>query len=106
MLLLPVEPVRGVASAPMRVLGLIRVPQAGSETEQAKALTAMFGLTRSEARLAAAVADGASLAEAADALGLTIETARNYAKRVFAKTRTRGQVDLVRAIAGSVAGLA
>lgn len=106
MLLLPVELVRGVASAPMRALGLIRVPHAGSEAEQAKALTAMFGLTRSEARLAAAVTGGASLAEAADALGLTIETARNYAKRVFATTRTRGQVDLVRAIAGSVAGLA
>ncbi|ONF96509.1 helix-turn-helix transcriptional regulator [Sphingomonas jeddahensis] len=106
MLLLPVEPVRGVASTPMRVLGLIRVPHEGSEAEQAEALMAMFGLTRSEARLASAVAGGASLAEAADSLGLTIETARNYAKRVFAKTRTRGQVDLVRTMAGSVAGLA
>lgn len=72
---------------------------------RAQVLAAMFGLTRSEARLAAAIVGGASLAEAATAQGLTIETARNYSKRIFAKSRTAGQVDLVRAIGSSVARL-
>ncbi len=93
-------------TAPIRVVGLVRLSHDTDEAVQAAALAAMFGLARSEARLAVAIAGGASLAEAAGTLGLTIETARNYSKRVFAKTRTRGQVDLVRLIAGSVAGLA
>jgi DNA-binding CsgD family transcriptional regulator len=61
-------------------------------------LTDLFGLLPSEARLAAALGDGDRLTEAADRLGLTIETARNYSKKIFAKTGTRGQADLVRLI--------
>lgn len=61
-------------------------------------LVDLFGLLPSEARLAAALARGDRLAEAATRLGLTIETARNYAKKVFAKTATHGQADLVRLI--------
>lgn len=56
----------------------------------------LFGLTPSEARLALALARGATLADAADALGLTIETARTYSKQLFAKTDSRGQPDLIR----------
>jgi len=61
-------------------------------------LVDLFGLLPSEARLAAALAGGDSLAEAAVHLGLTIETARTYSKKVFAKTGTRGQTDLVHRI--------
>ena len=59
-------------------------------------LVDLFGLLPSEARLANALANGASLAEAAEQMGLTIETVRNYSKKIFAKTGTRGQADLVR----------
>ncbi|WP_109806108.1 helix-turn-helix transcriptional regulator [Sphingosinithalassobacter portus] len=70
-------------------------------------LVDMFGLLPSEARLAVALATGRSLSEAAGALGLTIETARNYSKKIYAKTGTRGQADLVRRIyANGLAGLA
>lgn len=58
----------------------------------------LFGLLPSEARLAAAIADGHGLVDAAEALGLTIETVRNYSKKIFAKTGTQGQADLVRLI--------
>lgn len=61
-------------------------------------LVDLFELLPSEARLAAALAGGDRLADAAARLGLTIETARNYSKKIFAKTGTRGQPDLVRLI--------
>lgn len=88
------------------VIGLLAIPRNGDQATRAAALSAIFALPPSEARLAAAIAGGASLSEAAAQLGLTLETARNYSKRLFAKTRTRGQVDLVRLIGDSVAALA
>jgi DNA-binding CsgD family transcriptional regulator len=65
-------------------------------------LTDLFRLTRSEAALAVRIAEGDSLAEAAEALGLTIETARNYSKRVYLKTGARGQGDLVRILLNGI----
>lgn len=58
----------------------------------------LFGLPLSEARLAIALAGGSTIAEAAIGLGLTLETARNYSKKLYAKTGAKGQVDLVRLI--------
>ncbi len=55
-----------------------------------------LGLSLPEARLVRAIGQGASIAEAAQALGLTIETARYYSKQIFAKTGLRGQPDLMR----------
>ncbi|MCC2980773.1 helix-turn-helix transcriptional regulator [Sphingomonas sp. IC4-52] len=89
----------------LSTIGLVATPRMGDEQARAAVLATLFGLPPSEAKLAAAIAGGASLSEAADQLGLTIETARNYSKRLFAKTRTRGQLDLVRLIGSSVARL-
>jgi DNA-binding CsgD family transcriptional regulator len=58
-------------------------------------LNAVFGLTPREATLAAALARGRDLAEAAATLGITLGTARIYLKNVFAKTHTRRQAELV-----------
>ena len=63
------------------------------------ALIRLFGLTRAEARLAAAVGTGAPMAEVADALGIARETARTQLRSVFAKTGTTRQAELVRIIA-------
>jgi DNA-binding CsgD family transcriptional regulator/PAS domain-containing protein len=57
-----------------------------------------YGLTPAEARLAVALAGELSLKRAADGLGITEGTARQYLKRVFHKTETRSQADLVRLI--------
>lgn len=65
----------------------------------------LFGLTRAEAELATAVTDGLSIAKAAQRLGLTESSARTYCKRVFAKTGTRRQAELVRLVLKSVAPL-
>jgi DNA-binding CsgD family transcriptional regulator len=61
-----------------------------------------FGLSAREAELALALCRGQSLIDAGDALHLTRETARNYSKRVYAKTGTSGQADLVRTILGDL----
>ncbi len=65
-------------------------------------LEQLFGLTGSEARLALALSQGRTITEGAGDVGLTIETARNYSKRIYSKTGARGQADLVRIILASV----
>jgi len=47
-----------------------------------------------------------SIVEAAEAHALTVETARYYSKKIYAKTGARGQVDLVRNILTGVLALA
>lgn len=58
-------------------------------------LRELYGLTPREAELAAALAEGRTLREAADSLGLAMESARTYLKRVFSKTGAARQSDLV-----------
>lgn len=69
-------------------------------------LAELFGLLPSEARFALALGRGLSIAEAAESLGITLETARNYSKKVYAKMGARGQGDLIRFILTSVLALA
>lgn len=66
----------------------------------------LFGLTAAEARLAALLADGMSLAEAAAALAISEGSARTYSKRIFAKIGVSRQAELVRLVLKSVAALA
>ncbi len=77
-----------------------------SSADRCEQLCDVFDLTPSEARLAWSMAQGLSIAEAAEEHGLTIETARNYSKKIYAKTGARGQVDLVRHILTGVLALA
>lgn len=105
LLLVPVPEGERIGAPPVAAIGLLPLPRIGDPAARAAVIEALFALSPSEARLAAAIFGGATLQEAAATLGLTIETARNYSKRLFAKTRTRGQVDLVRLISVSLAGL-
>lgn len=73
-----------------------------SRTDPCEQLVDLFGLLPSEARLAWAIAQGSTIAEAGAELGLTLETARNYSKKVYFKTGAKGQSDLVRIIFSSV----
>lgn len=86
------------------VLTLFRT--AARAADRAAAIEATFGLTRAEARMAAALAAGLSIVEAAARLKITEQTARYYTKRLYAATGARGQADLVRLIWNSVAALA
>lgn len=65
----------------------------------------LFDLTPSEALLATRLAEGFSLSAAAEDLGLTESSARTYCKRIFSKTGTNRQAELVRLILKSVAPL-
>lgn len=55
----------------------------------------LFDLTSAEARLAAALASGRTLKEAAASSNVTVKTCRTYLERIFSKTRTRQQSELV-----------
>lgn len=65
----------------------------------------LFSLSGKEAALASQIAAGVPIAEAAEVLGLTLETARNYSKRLYAKTSSRGQADLASVIHAGVTAL-
>lgn len=110
------DPWIDILVAPLRLDGLaaskdavavvyLRGDRSSSET-RAEQLVDLFDLTPSEARLAWSMAQGLSIAEAAQEHGLTIETARNYSKKIYAKTGARGQVDLVRHVLTGVLALA
>lgn len=55
-----------------------------------------FGLTPAEARLAARLKEGLALKEAAEELGISVNTARNQIKSVFEKLGVNRQSDLIR----------
>lgn len=58
-------------------------------------LRAEFGLTKAEARLALHLAEGSSLASAAQAVGVKLTTIRSQLQQIFAKTGTSRQSELV-----------
>jgi len=87
------------------MLALCRFPRS-RPPERADRLALLFDLPRREAELAIALSDGLSIAEAAEEMELTIETARNYSKRLYAKLGVRGQAELVRLVYESSAVLA
>jgi DNA-binding CsgD family transcriptional regulator len=65
----------------------------------------LFDLTPSEAQLATLLASGLTIAESAERLGLTENTARTYSKIIFSKTGVGRQAELIRLILRSVAVL-
>ncbi|GGB99223.1 hypothetical protein GCM10011494_17090 [Novosphingobium endophyticum] len=87
------------------MLVLCRLPNART-AESVERLARLFDLPRREAELAVALNEGLSIAEAAGRMGLTLETARNYSKRLYAKLGVRGQAELVRLVSDSVAVMA
>jgi len=96
-LLIRILPVRGIARSPFLAahsLVLLRDPYSNPGLEP-KILSQVFGLSSAEARLAAVMASGVSLEQAAHQLGLALETVRNQLKAIFSKTETHRQAELV-----------
>lgn len=89
-----------------QVIGVVRIAQREDAANGAAALQALHGLSAREAALAQAMSCGVPLVEAGQALGLTVETARNYSKRIYGKTGAAGQADLVRMVLTGLAPLA
>lgn len=67
-------------------------------------LRAEFGLTKAEARLALRLAQGSSLASAAQAFDVKLTTIRSQLQQIFAKTGTSRQSELVAMLLGRGCG--
>lgn len=105
MLLVPANVPPGTAGPAPALVAYVH-SDSWSSADRCEQLGQLFDLIPCEARLALALSRGMSIAEAAVELGLTIESARTYSKRIYAKTAARGQVDLVRFIHRSVLAIA
>lgn len=77
-------------------VGLVRRDRRENAKSAVPVVAATLGLSTREAALAEAISQGRSIVEAGAELQLTQETARNYSKRIYAKTGASGQADLVR----------
>ena len=77
-------------------IGTLRLARREDARSAARAMARVYGLSSREAALAHGLTMGETILEAGQRLHLTPETARNYSKRIYARTGTRGQADLVR----------
>jgi DNA-binding CsgD family transcriptional regulator len=77
-----------------RVMVCVTDPEADVRPPE-ETLRELFGLTRSEAKLALALSGGDSLSEAAQRHGVSLNTARVHLSRVFDKTGVNRQGALV-----------
>lgn len=89
-----------------RIIGALRTDLREDAAAGAQVLQAVHGLSSREAALAQALSCGEPLVEAGLDLGLTVETTRNYSKRIYGKTGAVGQADLVRMVLTSLTPLA
>lgn len=81
------------AGASVAMVALCRFPPPHSDG-RAEALARLHEIPRREAELALLVSEGRTIAEAAGEMGLTVETARNYSKQLYARLGVRGQAEL------------
>lgn len=65
-------------------------------TDNSKILRAELGLTQSEARLALQLGAGATVADAAKELNISVHTARNQLKSIYSKTGINRQSELIK----------
>jgi len=70
-----------------------------------QAMRQLYGFTEAEARLASCLLRGLSLEESSQNLGITLNTTRTHLKRLFSKTSTNRQGDLIRVLLESPATL-
>jgi DNA-binding CsgD family transcriptional regulator len=66
-------------------------------------LIRLYGLTPAEAKVAALIVRGMSARQAAEGLAISYNTVKSHLKRVFAKTGTKRQGDLIRLVVGRAA---
>jgi DNA-binding CsgD family transcriptional regulator len=105
-----VTPLRGVGAALMvssatpYVAVFISDPEQHPLTDEA-ILRRFFGLTPAETRLSLQLLQQKSVEEAAEILEISMNTARTYMKKLFEKTGTRRQAELIQLLGGGVGQL-
>lgn len=102
-LTLSVAPLHPKATGQPAALIFIRDPE--GLTTSAETLRQLFGLTRTEAVVAEALAKGHSLVEIAQGLSIGMGTVRSHLKKILSKTNTRKQAELVALLLRSAAGV-
>ncbi|MBA5690390.1 helix-turn-helix transcriptional regulator [Rugamonas apoptosis] len=100
-LTLTVAPLPARADAAPHVLLLLRAPE--QATVAAGVLRQLYELTPAEADVAKALAEGSSLAQFALAHRISMNTVKTHLQRVYAKTATSRQGELVALLHGSAA---
>jgi DNA-binding CsgD family transcriptional regulator len=81
--------------APQATAAIFITQPADPAVEDTSAVAADFGLTPAEARILEHLATGATVGEAAKALGISGHTARTHLARIFSKTGVSRQADLI-----------
>lgn len=76
-------------------VALVHLFQPQGKADGLGAICQLFGLTPIEAQFASHLFQGQTLADAAHAMHIKVETARSYLKQIFAKTETHRQADLL-----------
>lgn len=79
---------------------LTLVPVMPASVPGADLLQGLFDLTPAEARVARGIGEGKSIETIAAVQGVREDTVRKQLKATYAKTGAKGQVDLVRLVAG------
>ncbi|GJH30397.1 hypothetical protein [Caballeronia novacaledonica] len=87
----------GVGESTRAALILISEPERDAMASE-DVLISLYGLTRSEARIAGRLGRGDSLCTVADSLGVLTSTARTHLHHAFAKTSTQRQSELARLV--------
>lgn len=86
---------RDIAPLGSAILMASRAMKIGA-VDNTRLLRSLYDLTRSESKVALGILNGANLREIALREGVSYETVRSFAKSVYGKTGSDGQVDLVR----------
>jgi len=92
---------RRSAGAMYEAVAALFVHKTAAEATSAPEIMAMrYGLTPMELNVLLAIVDGGGVPDVAEVLGIAPSTVRTHLLRVFAKTETRRQADLVKLVAG------
>lgn len=89
---------------PQSVLVLVRDPESEHDIA-APVLSRLYGLTAAEAELARELVHGHSIESAAAVRGISVQTARTHLKRIFLKTETNRQGQLIAELLAGPAAL-
>ncbi len=100
-LTLTAAPLPSAPGAPPRVLLLLRAAE--QATVAGAVLQQLFDLTPAEAAVAKALAEGSSLDQFALAHHISMNTVKTHVQKVYAKTDTRRQGELIAMLHGSAA---
>jgi len=105
-LALLVAPIRIDHTLMRQAAAVVFVTDPGRESEAPpELLKQLYGLSAREAALARLIIQGIDLHQAADRLGVTMNTARTHLRLIFEKTDTHRQAELIRLLLRGPAGL-